>query len=209
MLDDLNAVAITTFHDERLLEVEWPGTAERHFTHGPWHWIELNHLCNSLLWHEEDQARRTDVPAEEIARCKRMIDQHNQRRNDAVERIDECILAALRHVVPQPGARLSSETAGAMVDRLSILGLKIHHMRLQTRRRDASPDHIESCTGKLRRLIEQRSDLRLCLDSLLAETRAGEAYFKVYRQFKMYNDPTLNPYLYAIGPAGSAATAGR
>lgn len=204
MLDDLNAVAITTFQDERLMEPEWPDTAEHHFTHGPWHWIELNHLCNSLLWNEEDKARRTDVAADDIARSKRLIDQHNQRRNDAVERIDECILAALRHVVPQHGARLSSETAGAMVDRLSILGLKIHHMRLQTRRRDATPEHIQRCAIKLRRLIEQRSDLRLCLDSLLAETRAGEAYFKVYRQFKMYNDPTLNPYLYAVAAATEA-----
>ena len=91
--------------------------------------------------------------------------------------------------------RLSSETAGAMIDRLSILALKVHHMRAQTQRADADDIHVRACTAKLDRLLAQRRDLMSCLDLLLTEARAGRAYFKLYRQFKMYNDPTLNPYL--------------
>jgi Protein of unknown function (DUF4254) len=115
------------------------------FEQGVWRWIELNHLYNSLLWNEEDRARRTDVPASEIARCKRNIDAYNQKRNDAVEVIDQCILAALRHVTPLPLARLHSETAGMMIDRLSILSLKIFHMRLQTERTDVDREHTVRC----------------------------------------------------------------
>src|SRR5262249_1913123 len=117
--------------------------------------------------------------------------------NDAIERIDERLLAALDSVTRKPGARLSSETAGAMVDRLSILSLKIHHMRLQTRRTDVDRAHIEACAAKLQRLEEQRRALGGCLDRLLEEAARGEAWFKVYRQFKMYNDPKLNPAMVA------------
>ena len=159
-----------------------------------WRAIEDNHRCNGLLWHEEDQARRRNVPDSEIAGNKRAIDAYNQKRNDAIERIDENILALFSEI--KPGARLSSETPGAMTDRLSILSLKIHHMRLQTRRNDVTSAHIGNCVLKLNRLIEQRTDLAACLDRLLDECARGESYFKVYRQFKMYNDPTLNPAVY-------------
>jgi len=161
-----------------------------------WQFIEVNHRCNKLLWDEEDQARRKDVPDAAIAANKRAIDGHNQRRNDAIERIDECLLAELENLARRGDARMSSETAGAMIDRLSILALKIFHMRLQTQRTDASGEHIAACAAKLARLQEQRKDLAACLDRMLAECLAGAAYFKVYRQFKMYNDPELNPYLY-------------
>lgn len=100
--------------------------------------------------------------------------------------------------------RLSSETAGAMIDRLSILALKIFHMREQTRRPEAGPAHIDTCRARLQRLTIQRHDLACCLDRLLAETRQGQACFKVYRQFKMYNDPSLNPYFYGGAGAGAA-----
>ena len=165
-------------------------------------WIEANHRCNTLLWNEEDKARRTDVDASEIAACKRLIDRYNQMRNDAVEAMDEAILAQLVEAMAMDGARLNSETAGAMIDRLSILSLKIHHMREQTLRVDAGAEHIAACKAKLDRLLMQRRDLASCLDELLADAMAGRARFKVYRQFKMYNDPALNPYLYARRDAG-------
>jgi hypothetical protein len=159
-----------------------------------WRAIEDNHRHNRLLWDEEDLARRKNVPDAEIAKNKRAIDGYNQKRNDAIERIDENLLGLFLN--KKENARLSSETAGAMTDRLSILSLKIHHMRLQTQRSDVDAAHIETCQAKLARLIEQRTDLAACLDRLLEECARGESYFKGYRQFKMYNDPALNPAMY-------------
>jgi len=190
------AAEILEFHDACHAEAAWAKSTEPGHAGGAWRAVEDNHRCNCLLWDEEDLARRRNVADAEIAANKRAIDGYNQRRNDAIERIDENLLGALDAVTPDPAARLSSETAGAMIDRLSILSLKIHHMRLQTERRDVDQAHIESCSAKLARLIEQRTDLANCLDRLLDEAAKGESYFKVYRQFKMYNDPKLNPALY-------------
>lgn len=202
MAHGLDGGTITQYHDAVLRLAQGQGDDPGS---GPGAWIAIaaNHRFNCLLWREEDKARRQDVPAADIAAGKRRIDAYNQQRNDAVEAIDEAILASLAGVTPAPEARLSSETAGAMIDRLSILALKIHHMRAQTERGDADGAHIEACTARLQRLIGQRADLSGCLDRLLFEAREGCAYFKVYRQFKMYNDPALNPYLY-----GQARTAG-
>lgn len=172
------------------------------FKEGLWGAIEDNHRCNCLLWDEEDLARRRDVPDTEIAANKRAIDGYNQKRNDAMERVDEQVLALLPGT-PDGNARLNSETPGAMTDRLSILSLKIRHMRLQTYRTDVAREHVENCRLKLDRLIEQRADLASCLDRLLAECARGESRFKVYRQFKMYNDPALNPALYGASRGSS------
>jgi len=161
-----------------------------------WRAIADNHRMNELLWKEEDLARRRQVPDAEIAANKRAIDGYNQKRNDAIERIDESLLSALAKMPMKDNAPLHSETPGAMIDRLSILSLKIHHMRLQTDRRDVDKAHVDSCLAKLARLREQRADLAACLDRLLAEAERGETRFKVYRQFKMYNDPALNPAVY-------------
>ena len=181
----LKAQALTEFHDgRRAIEI----ASEL------WRAIEDNHRNNCLLWDEEDLARRKSVPDGEIAKNKRAIDGYNQKRNDAIERIDEQLLNLFPN--KKENARLSSETAGAMTDRLSILSLKIHHMRLQTQRGDVARDHIENCLLKLNRLNEQRADLAACLDRLLDECARGESTFKVYRQFKMYNDPALNPAMY-------------
>ena len=172
-------------------------------------WIAVNHFHNRSLWAQEDLARRTQAPDAEIVANKRAIDRHNQARNDAIERIDEFLLSALGLVDPAtigsalpvstvaPGARLNSETAGSMLDRISILGLKIAAMREQTQRSDVDDAHRQACGERLQRLIQQRADLGACFDELLADARAGRAYFKVYRQFKMYNDPRLNPALVA------------
>ena len=189
-----SSLEILAFHDACLSESGWPHSPSRH-AQGVWAWVEANHRNNSLLWAEEDLARRRDVADSEIAKNKRAIDGFNQARNDAMERIDEEVLVGLA-VRPSVEARQHSETAGMMTDRLSIMALKIRAMREQAERTDATPEHRASCQGKLERLLEQRGDLAACLDGLLADCRDGRAYFKIYRQFKMYNDPALNPCLY-------------
>ena len=192
---DVVARTLCAFHDRQITlgaasdSVAMPGDA--------WPFIAENHRNNHLLWDEEDQARRTDVPEAAIAANKRAIDRYNQQRNDAIERIDEALLARLANVTLLPDAWHNSETAGSIIDRLSILALKIHHMRIQTLRGDASAEHIATCSEKLARLGLQRDDLARCLDTLLARAAEGRAFWRIYRQFKMYNDPTLNPYLYA------------
>ena len=192
------AAEIVGLHDACHAEAGWARNAAARFAGGAWQAIEDNHRCNCLLWDEEDLARRRNVPDAEIAGNKRAIDGHNQKRNDAIERIDEHVLNLTAG--KKENARLSSETPGAMIDRLSILSLKIHHMRLQTLRTDVDRAHVENCRLKLNRLNEQRTDLAACLDRLLAECARGESYFKVYRQFKMYNDPALNPAIYGEKP---------
>jgi hypothetical protein len=196
MPSSIDAQSVVRFHDHQLVRPEWPLAQPGEARDGAWRWIEANHRCNGLLWREEDKARRVDVDPAEIAAGKRLIDQFNQQRNDAVEAMDEAILAELASVSPGADARLSSETAGAMIDRLSILALKIHHMGVQAQRADAGAAHVQGCAARLQRLRAQRQDLASCLDRLLAEAGSGSTYFKVYRQFKMYNDPTLNPWLY-------------
>jgi hypothetical protein len=194
---DVGAAAVCAFHDSRVGLPQWAVTMAPSFAEGVWHSIEANHRFNTLLWDEEDQARRRDVADSAIAANKRAIDGYNQKRNDAIERIDEALLARLADVHPRDDAWHNSETAGAMIDRLSILSLKIFHMGVQTRRDDATAEHIAACRDKLARLTLQRADLVRCLDTLLEHAARGDAFWKVYRQFKMYNDPALNPYLYA------------
>ena len=190
----LGARELTAFHDSRHAVAGWAKSAAAQHRSGVWQALEDNHRCNCLLWDEEDLARRRNVPDAAIAANKRAIDANNQKRNDAIERIDEHLSGLFS--TTKENATLSSETPGAMTDRLSILSLKIHHMRLQTLRRDVASAHIENCLLKLNRLLEQRTDLAACLDRLLAECARGESHFKVYRQFKMYNDPALNPAIY-------------
>ncbi|MEC5385513.1 DUF4254 domain-containing protein [Uliginosibacterium sp. H3] len=187
---------IIAFHDKCVADRTWAKQASAQFSSGLWQFLELNHRFNNSLWDEEDLARRKDVADSEIAANKRAIDGFNQKRNDAIERMDEVILTAFIDVAQKPGCRLNSETAGSIIDRMSIVALKIFHMGLQTQRTDASAEHIATCKGKHARLLEQRNDLAACLEQLLAGCAAGTAYYKVYRQFKMYNDATLNPYLY-------------
>ena len=188
------AAEVLALHDTVLAQADWATVGTMPEAGDVWSCVERNHRCNCRLWTEEDQARRRDVPDSAISANKRNIDTFNQRRNDAIEKIDESLLALL----PAAGAdaRLNSETAGAMVDRLSILALKVFHMRIQTERRDAGEEHLQTSRARLARLSEQRADLAGCFNALLADCAAGRARFKVYRQFKMYNDPAFNPYLY-------------
>ncbi|MBC7859023.1 MAG: DUF4254 domain-containing protein [Burkholderiaceae bacterium] len=212
MLKQFESRLIAGFHDGQLAagpaHAPNPGAGSR--TGGgldAWSSIAANHRYNNLLWDEEDKARRTDVGPDAIAHGKRLIDRYNQKRNDAVEAIDEALLFLLAAAPAAANARLHSETAGAMIDRLSILSLKIFHMREQSCRAGASAGHLTRCAAKLARLNTQRADLCACFDQLLQDASAGRAYFKLYRQFKMYNDPALNPYLYGRRRDGAGGAA--
>ena len=210
MSDPLPAAAeITALHDHLLADAGWPAAPPAARDDGAWRWIQTNHAFNCRLWAEEDLARRTQVGDDAIAANKRAIDGFNQARNDATERVDELLLLGLGLVdaasartdaplarVPA-GAKLNSETAGSMVDRMSIMALKIHAMRAQSLRSDVDDGHRAGSAVKLGRLVQQRADLAACFDALLADAKAGRSYFKVYRQFKMYNDARFNPALVA------------
>jgi Protein of unknown function (DUF4254) len=159
------------------------------------------HRYNYLLWHEEDIARSPDVGDERIAAVKRAIDKYNQQRNDAIEQIDDYLKREreARGITALPGAKLNTETPGQAIDRLSILALRIYHMQEQLQRRDVDADHLLKVRGKLEILHTQHDDLSAALAELLADIFAGRKQLKLYRQFKMYNDPALNPYLYQSG----------
>lgn len=155
------------------------------------------HLMNFKLWHTEDQARRKDVGDNVIAECKRTIDGFNQLRNNFMEKVDACIVGMCLPYLPQTDSpRYNTESIGAAVDRLSILSLKIYHMREETERTDVDAAHIESCRHKLFTLLEQREDLFTAILELIDDYAAGLKRPRVYYQFKMYNDPRLNPALY-------------
>jgi hypothetical protein len=156
------------------------------------------HNFNYSLWHEEDEARRKDVSDNIIAQTKRNIDKFNQKRNDSIELLDTHILSQLKHHTSyQESLPLNSETPGSMIDRLSIVSLKIYHMVEQTRRADVSAEHVDACGKKANRLVEQKNDLSTCFATLIDDYMTGKKSMKVYFQFKMYNDPMLNPAVYA------------
>jgi CRISPR/Cas system CMR-associated protein Cmr1 (group 7 of RAMP superfamily) len=157
--------------------------------------ILAQHKANFDLWHQEDLARDMGATAENIATVKHAIDFLNQKRNDLVEKIDESLLHELPH--QESSAPLNSEPPGLIIDRLSILALKIYHTREEAQRETATSDHRSRNLDRLAVLEEQRSDLADCLDALWKQVLAGERRFKLYRQMKMYNDPQLNPVLYS------------
>ena len=156
------------------------------------------HSYNFQLWHEEDVARSRDVGDARVAQVKRNIDRFNQLRNDWIEKVDDQLTQFLndRHIVAAEDAPLNTETPGSVVDRLSILSLRIYHLEEQTQRTDAGAEHIESVTHKLAVCLLQLQDLSVSLKQLLDDILAGRKRHKTYRQLKMYNDPALNPYLY-------------
>lgn len=161
--------------------------------------VLAQHLMNFRLWHVEDIARRKDVEPAVIATCKYRIDALNQQRNDAMEAVDACLVERLCNFLPASGGdrtRLNTESLGMAVDRLSILALKVFHMEEQACRHDVDESHRKACLGKLAVLKEQRADLTQAVFDLIEDFCTGIKRPKLYYQFKMYNDPTLNPELY-------------
>ncbi len=164
---------------------DWPGAVAR------------QHGANFDLWHIEDAARAPSATDAELAAVKRKVDLTNQRRNDLAEEMDRMLLEWLEaRGLPDPQAPLNSESPGLMLDRLSILALKIYHTREETERMGAPVGHAERNRDRLAILEEQRAELAGCLESLWLQTLAGTRRFKLYRQLKMYNDPALNPAIY-------------
>ena len=165
---------------------------------GVWSIICKQHSFNFLLWHEEDIARSKDVSDERIAQVKRAIDGYNQQRNDWIEKVDDWLTGYLveSRISPATNARLNTETPGSVIDRLSIQSLRIYHLREQLERSDVDQQHLESVQQKIAKCLLQQQDLSNSLQELIEDIAAGRKRHQTYRQFKMYNDPTLNPALY-------------
>ncbi len=195
----LSADAIVKLHDETT--AAWhalPASGEDSSSADTWLCrVARQHHANFDLWHIEDEARTPGATDAQLADVKRRIDRTNQLRNDLAEKLDRALLDWLApQRLPAEHVPLHSETPGLIIDRLSILALKIYHTREEAERRDASLEHCERNRERLAILTEQRADLARCLDVLWRETLSGTRRFKLYRQLKMYNDPTLNPAIY-------------
>ena len=189
---------VTAWHEEGSLDASLDAAGARDAILAR---VTAQHRANFELWHIEDEARRPGASDADLADVKRRIDRTNQRRNDAVEELDRALLEELAaRGLPNPEAELHSETPGLMIDRLSILALKIYHTREETCREDAPAGHVERNCERLAILEQQRSDLAGCLEALWSEILAGTRRFKLYRQLKMYNDPSLNPAIYGKVP---------
>lgn len=158
--------------------------------------LYLKCWIDTVQWHFEDIIRDPHIEPLEALALKRRIDRSNQDRTDLVEQIDSYFRQKYSDVSVQPDARINTESPAWAVDRLSILALKIYHMREQVERKDASVEHVQKCQDKLNVLLEQQVDLGTAIDQLLEDIEAGRKYMKVYRQMKMYNDPSTNPVLY-------------
>ena len=161
---------------------------------------------DTVQWHLEDIIRDPHIDPLEALTLKRRIDRSNQDRTDLVEDIDSYFRQQYSSVNPMPDARLNTESPAWAVDRLSILALKIYHMQEQASRADASAEHRAKCQAKLNVLLEQQQDLSLAIDQLLEDIQEGRKYMKVYRQMKMYNDPSTNPVLYEARKGGGDVT---
>jgi hypothetical protein len=158
--------------------------------------LYLKCWIDTVQWHYEDIIRDPHINPVEALNLKRRIDRSNQDRTDLVEEIDTYFRQLYSEVKPNADARLNTESPAWAVDRLSILALKIYHMKEQAERQDATEEHRQKCQMKLNVLLEQQHDMALSIDQLLEDIANGKKYMKVYRQMKMYNDPATNPILY-------------
>ncbi len=160
------------------------------------HLLYEKNWIDSVQWHYEDIIRDPDIDPSEGMSLKRLIDSSNQNRTEMVEYIDSYFLKLYSNVSPKPNAKVNTESPAWALDRLSILILKIYHMKEESLREDVSEQHRTTCNEKLQVLLEQQKDLSESIDQLLEDLSKGEKKMKVYKQMKMYNDETLNPVLY-------------
>lgn len=160
------------------------------------HILFEKNLVDAVQWHLEDIIRDPEIDPVAALALKRRIDRSNQVRTDMVEQLDSYFLDKYAGVEVAPDATINTESPAWALDRLSILALKIYHMEIETARTDASAEHIAKCAAKLATLREQHTDLTTAINQLIADIEAGRKYMKVYRQMKMYNDPSTNPVLY-------------
>lgn len=193
MHPNINASAIIALHKKSILL--WKSNGIEYQQKQFLQLVEENHSFNYQLWHAEDRARRDDMGYEFVYQAKREIDFCNQLRNNRMEAMDEWIYTLLQPAKPDH-CPVNSESPGMIIDRLSILSLKSYHMALQTKRDDVDEEHRKTCTQKLEIIQEQLEQLTLCLEQLLTDVENKTRTFRVYHQFKMYNDPKLNPELY-------------
>ena len=185
--------AITDYHIKDDIETPINNPYERNEIENR---LYLKCWIDTVQWHFEDIIRDPHIDPVEALSLKRRIDRSNQDRTDLVEQIDSYFRQRYSDVNVLPDARLNTESPAWAVDRLSILALKIYHMREQVERTDATEEHRKKCQAKLNILLEQQRDLSLAIDQLLDDIQAGRKYMKVYRQMKMYHDPSTNPVLY-------------
>ena len=161
------------------------------------HLLYMKNWVDTVQWHLEDIIRDPRIDPVEALKIKRRIDKSNQVRTDMVEYIDSYMLDKYKNIDVQPGARINTETPAWAIDRLSILALKIYHMRQEVLRKDVDEAHRAACQQKLDVLLSQQVDLSTAIEELIEDIEAGRKYMKTYKQMKMYNDPALNPVLYA------------
>jgi len=164
------------------------------------HLLYAKNWIDTVQWHLEDVVRDPAIDPVEAMKLKRWIDRANQERTDMVEYIDSYFLEKYKDIKPAANASINTESPAWAIDRLSILGLKIYHMREEAQRTDATPEHRAACQAKLDILLAQQEDLSTAIEELLEDISQGRKYMKVYKQMKMYNDPSLNPVLYGQKP---------
>ena len=161
------------------------------------YYLYLKNWIDTVQWHLEDIIRNPSIDPVEALALKRRIDKSNQDRTDLVELIDSYFFDLYKNVEVKPTAILNTESPAWAIDRLSILHLKIYHMQQEVDRKDSSSEHMAQCLIKLNILLEQQTDLSISIDQLIDDIAKGDKRMKVYKQMKMYNDPSLNPVLYA------------
>lgn len=196
----LQKQVIDLWHEKEKEICSWPETIQACVSSSdpPDRWIFDLTLINTFQWHEEDKARKVGVTDQFLGGIKKSIDASNQRRVNKIEDLDSWIVRNLQTAGIQPDEEvaMNSETPGSIIDRLSILRLRIYHMRQETLREDAAKKHIEKCQNKLEVLFEQERDMDRCLDELFSDLTEARKRLKVYFQHKMYNDPDTNPEIY-------------